>query len=264
MKAEIILYNAEKEKSRFTLDRGVRPYGFFLVVSKGRFCVKFPALKESFSFKPYEIAYIPPNTEFERKVIEPIDFHQFSVKLYDSDGNDVALKAGKLNIPESQVKAIINSAELITDYSAQSDALVMHILHRILSDNHLFSQRSETPQISEEIMTAVKYISEHLSERISIPEIASQLHLSHNGLIWKFKKELNVTPLNYIALCRIKRAKQLLLEDNLTVTQIAEECGYANAYYFSNAFKNAEGVSPSAFRKKIVPRAMQGTEDAVL
>ena len=120
--------------------------------------------------------------------------------------------------------------------------------HRILTDAYLFSNTVSLPQISPQIVRVIRYIAEHLHEPLSVASLAASLHLSHNGLIWKFKKELHTTPMRYIAACRIKRAKQLLFEGSLTMAQIAEACGYSNAYYFSNAFKKSEGISPSDFR----------------
>ena len=252
MKTDIILYNTEKNKTFFKLTSGIRPWGILLAISKGSFRLSFPDSEKSCVISRYEIAYVPPNTEFCREIIEPIDFHQFAFQICDMGDHFDALTPGKLSIPQEQVKTILASADKISNFPAKSDQLAEHILHRILIDCSLFSSATLTPQMSKETLLTSNYILKHLSEPLSVSKLAEKVNLSHNGLIWKFKKELNVTPVSYIAMCRIKRAKQLLFDSDLTISQIAESCGYANAYYFSNAFKKSEGLSPSDFRKKCV------------
>ena len=252
MNIRIVLYNTEKDKTTFQLSSGTRPWGILLAISKGSFRLSFPSLEQNHGLSPYESAYVPPNTKFRREVIESIDFHQFAFQICGQNNRCGMLKAGKLNVPEEQVRAILDSADKILNFPTESDQLAEHILHRILIDSYLFSHTASTPYVSKEIILTSNYILQHLSEPLSVSMLAEKLHLSHNGLIWKFKKELNVTPSNYITMCRIKHAKQLLLDSDLSISQIAENCGYANAYYFSNAFKKFEGISPSDFRKKCV------------
>jgi len=248
MKTKIVLYNTEKAKPRFEVSQATRPYAILLGISKGNFHLSFPELGQTHIISPYEIAYIPPNTNFYKEVLHPIDFHQFAFEILENDEKIVLPAAGKLCIPKDQVKAIFDSANLISQYHTDTAWITEHILHRILADSHLFSQSLSAKSTSREILAAIDYINAHLHEPLLVSSLAKALHLSHNGLIWKFKHELHITPQKYIAACRLKLAKQLLLEGDMPISQIAEQCGYANAYYFSNAFKQAEGLSPSAFR----------------
>lgn len=252
MKTEIVLYNTEKNKLQFQLRFGKSTWGILLAISKGSFRLSFPATGQSHIFFPYEVAYVPPNTDFLREVIEPIDFHQFTFQIYDLNEHFTPPSAGKLNIPKQQLKAILDSANMISFFPSETDELAKNILHRILIDNHLFFNAASTPNMSQEILAASNYILQNLSSPLSVASLAEKLHLSHNGLIWKFKKELNITPANYITMCRINRAKQLLFDSDLPISQIAEICGYTNTYYFSNAFKKSEGISPSLFRQRCI------------
>ena len=93
MKTNIILYNTETSKTHFKLSAGTRPWGILLAISKGSFRLSFPALKQSHVSSPYEIAYVPPNTEFYREIIEPIDFHQFAFQICSTIDGFGTLKA---------------------------------------------------------------------------------------------------------------------------------------------------------------------------
>ena len=72
----------------------------------------------------------------------------------------------------------------------------------------------------------------NFDKKIDMDELAKRVFLSHSGLIWKFKKELNTTPSNYLKILRLRYAKQLLLNYSYSVTEISEMCGFANPYYF--------------------------------
>jgi AraC-like DNA-binding protein len=249
MKTNIVLYNTEKAKPRFETEAAIRSWGILLAISKGSFRLSFPDTGESHTVAPYEISYVPPNTPFCRVILEPIDFHQFAFEILDTPFSLEMLPAGKLPIPHDQVKAILESADRLSQSHIDSAWMREHILHRMLTDGYLFSHHSPS-RVSRELLSVTEYIKSHLDEPLSVSSLAENLHLSHNGLIWKFKHELHTTPLQYISSCRLARAKQLLLESDMTMVQIAEACGYANAYYFSGAFKKAEGIAPTAYRRQ--------------
>ena len=68
-------------------------------------------------------------------------------------------------------------------------------------------------------------------------------------LIGEFKKHYGKTPSRVITDLRIQKAKELLSATDCSISQIAEDCGFDNVYYFSNAFKKETGMTPSAYRK---------------
>lgn len=57
-----------------------------------------------------------------------------------------------------------------------------------------------------------------------------------------------MTPFEYTARLKIKRAEELLVNTNLAIKDISGVCGFENEYYFSNFFKKRKGVSPTKFR----------------
>ena len=246
----MILYNSGKNKTFFELERGIRPWDIIFTVSNGCFSLEFPEDEEIVIFHPYEVAYIPANTPFVRKVIEPIDFYQFAFKRLDDDVIYKGLERGKLHPSKAHVKTLLESAERLSAFPEQQD-LSLGILSFLLTENYIFSRDNgqSVSGLSRETAYAINYINAHLHEKIDISALADEVYLSHTGLIWKFKKELNTTPSDYLIAARMQHAKMLLLENNISVSEIAEQCGYANVYYFSNAFRNYTGKSPSDFRK---------------
>ena len=57
------------------------------------------------------------------------------------------------------------------------------------------------------------------------------------------------SPIKFVQNIRINKAKQLLIDENVSINKIAFECGYNDAFYFSRIFKKVTGVTPSEYRK---------------
>ena len=64
-----------------------------------------------------------------------------------------------------------------------------------------------------------------------------------------FKEELGLTFIEYLTKIRIDAAKRLLLETNMTVSEISDLVGYQDPSYFTKVFKKREGVTPTQFRR---------------
>ncbi|MGN0168737.1 MAG: response regulator [Acetatifactor sp.] len=98
------------------------------------------------------------------------------------------------------------------------------------------------------IVTNVKkYIGEHVSERLSLNEVAAVFGISPNYLSQLFGKYNDVGFSEYINTCKINEAKRLLDEGTLKVYEVAEMLGFESSFYFSKVFKKVEGVSPTDY-----------------
>lgn len=254
MELRMILFNFDTNRSFFELERGRRPWDILLTASRGSFSVYFPERGEQHLFLPFEIAHIPPNTEFVRRVVEPIDFYQFTFQRTGKDRLFDSLKGGKLSISESRSRLILEDAERIA-LLPDAIELAQYLVEQMVIGQYLVSRGglSPTHYISPEIEQTIRYMNDHLAEKIPLEQLADRMHLSHNGLIWKFKKEIAMTPSEYLIAIRMRHAQQLLLDGRRSISEIAERCGYANAYYFSNAFCKCVGCRPTEFRKKYLP-----------
>jgi AraC-like DNA-binding protein len=86
------------------------------------------------------------------------------------------------------------------------------------------------------------------TERLTLEDLAGIVHLHPNYFSELFKTVVGVSPLRYLAQYRLDRARELLLSTHLTMREIAAAVGFGDAFYFSRAFRRAEGVSPTAYR----------------
>ena len=109
------------------------------------------------------------------------------------------------------------------------------------------SRESEPDSVYKKIFD---YLYEHLSEDISLSDIANACHYSQSYIRHIFKKETNYTISRYLNILRITKAKQLLLTTNLPISEIALIVGYNDPNYFTNTFRKITDFSPKAWRSK--------------
>ena len=115
----------------------------------------------------------------------------------------------------------------------------------------LLTKETEPAVKNAQVAQAVSYIERSLGRReLSNELLASALHMSTASFRKQFTQAMGVSPMRYVLIRRMEYAKQLLQEGGCTVGQAAEQCGFANIYYFSNVFKSQTGVAPSQYAKR--------------
>ncbi|MFD0961108.1 helix-turn-helix domain-containing protein [Paenibacillus chungangensis] len=94
------------------------------------------------------------------------------------------------------------------------------------------------------------FIEDHFSDpNMSLHMVSVQFNLNPSHLSRLFKEEFNVRFIDYLTSLRINRAKQLLIETDLPINDIAEKVGYMHAFSFIRAFKKSEKLTPGYYRK---------------
>ncbi len=116
------------------------------------------------------------------------------------------------------------------------------------------SDRQTEDPAEAPIRSILRYMQEHLSEEISLNVLAEEFHLSAQYISQLFKSEIGVNYLTYLTNIRVGSAKKLLISTALSITEIAERCGYSDYRVFTKAFKKTEGVTPSQYRRNFAER----------
>ncbi|PQP83083.1 DNA-binding response regulator [Paenibacillus sp. PCH8] len=126
------------------------------------------------------------------------------------------------------------------------------VQHRIASGRqHVYKD------IVEQALTFTK---EHYADPdLSIQKVCGHLHISSGYFCGIFKKEVQLTFLQYLMQIRMEAARELLRSTELKSFQIAEQVGFAEPNYFSFCFKKHIGVSPKEYRKQAPQAASEGS-----
>lgn len=104
-------------------------------------------------------------------------------------------------------------------------------------------------QSSKPIRMAQEYIESHYMESISLEDVAGYVFLHPSYLSHVFKENLGIGFSEYLANCRLERAKYLLTNTNDTIYSIARQVGYTEPRAFSKFFLKIVGVKPSDYRR---------------
>ncbi|MBR2565370.1 MAG: response regulator [Paenibacillus sp.] len=106
-------------------------------------------------------------------------------------------------------------------------------------------------QDSTPIGEALAYIETHLGEPITMRELADSLHLNSSYFSVLFKEQVGLNFSEYLMRKRVQRAKELLVQTNLPISEVAERVGYQTDKYFIKVFKSLENISPSKYRHAV-------------
>ena len=94
------------------------------------------------------------------------------------------------------------------------------------------------------------YILEnYTSSTLNINDIANYAGISQVHLRRIFKSAANTTPIKYVNFLKLEKAKNMLINSNYNINEIASSVGFDDAYYFSRIFKKEFGISPSEYKK---------------
>ena len=160
------------------------------------------------------------------------------------------LQSGMLDYKDSFRKN--GTVELLYKSITENDGELCSCFFTDLCVQYKAEHRLSESKYSEDVSAFIDYVKSNYREKISVKSFADSIFMTHTGFLMKFKRETGVTPVEYIGTFRLGTASQLLFDSNLTVSSIAEMCGYENLYYFNNAFKKKFGLSPMRYGKNNV------------
>ena len=155
--------------------------------------------------------------------------------------------------PVVQQIGLALKAELETNHSnsrlyAESAAtfLAVHLLRRYSTRKpDLKKYAGGLPQ--HQLKQAIDYIQAHLETDISLDEIAACVGISRYYFCRLFKQSTGLSPHQFVIQQRVERAKQLLRQGKMSLTEVAIACGFSHSSHLHRHFKRLTGVTPKAF-----------------
>ena len=104
----------------------------------------------------------------------------------------------------------------------------------------------------EQLEVVFKYIDTNLGKNITLADMSGCLHMSKSHFSDLFKRSINITPHQYVIKSRVQKAKQLLEQTNLSITEIAEKTGFNTNSHFSRSFRQHANIAPKSHRANIL------------
>ena len=190
--------------------------------------------------------------EFLQLYLEPIVLNRIGSELYGCDEVELLPQPMPFDPAISQIASALQNAlktqatgsKLYAD--AMANALATHLVYH-------YSTRKvrgcdEFGRLSRwQLKRVTDYVDEHLAEDLSLAELSSLVSLSSFHFARLFKRSVGCAPHQYHIRCRIKRSKELLLDKELSIAQIAQVVGFSSQSHLNYHFKRVVGLTPTAF-----------------
>lgn len=139
-------------------------------------------------------------------------------------------------------------------HAAMLDALARQVAICLLR-SHLTVRKSDQIELSRagpvdrRLRRAIEFMHDNFGREIAVEEIASAAYLSEYHFARLFKQISGITPHVYLANLRLERARNLLAESALPISEIASMVGYQSQSHFTKMFKSVTGVTPRVYRE---------------
>lgn len=99
------------------------------------------------------------------------------------------------------------------------------------------------------VAKAISYLDKNFNKDISLDEVSREVNINPYYFSKRFKEETGVNFIDYLTGMRIRKAKELLENPELSIKEICTRSGYSDPNYFSRIFKKIENVTPSEYRE---------------
>ena len=134
---------------------------------------------------------------------------------------------------------------------AYMDILVVQLMRNASTS---MTQVVDSSPTNRQCATVRRYIDNHYKEQLTLDLLAAEAKVNKYYLAHAYKQAYGISPINYMISRRIQAGKRLLLETDLSLSQISGILGFSSASYFSQSFRKAEGISPVEYRKANVSK----------
>lgn len=148
------------------------------------------------------------------------------------------------------LKRELESGELSSQLYVEAATMLLaaHLL-RHYSTSQLSLQTDVGGLSRASLNQVIEYIDAHLTEDLSVSEIAASISMSQYHFTRLFKQSLGVAPYQYVIQRRVAFAKQLLASPNLSITQVSQQIGFYTPNQFSHFFRRHTGLSPKEYQQ---------------
>lgn len=133
-----------------------------------------------------------------------------------------------------------------TGYQQICSGLVIYILSTIISIKK--NEDFEGKLIEQTIQRACLTIRESMDKNLNIQQLACDLNIDYSLFRKMFKVYTGISPGQYHLSLRIRQAKDLLINTDLSIKEISYRLGFESIYYFSRIFKSKTGINPTEYK----------------
>lgn len=230
----------------FFLEEGTRTYiindKIYNISAGDVILIKPNILHKTQSKKRFKRYVINFNEEYILRYASE-ELKNYLLKCFE-ETNAISLSKELFSTVLEYIKSAGNSEDDIHQFICLTNIL------SILSNNINDFTRKEIDIKNFEIQKVLEYINENFVKISGLDEISEKFYITKFHLCRIFKESAGLTVIKYINGLKIQKACNLLDKTELTITEIAFECGFNSSMYFCKTFKQLTGYSPLKYRNR--------------
>ena len=232
---------------------------FYVIDGKGEFNIQ----GQRFPVKANDFVIINPQVEHTElsSPDEPLEYIVLGINGLSFSNLTPVSEGGHpfsfFNLRDEQKDILRYLNAMVQEATSQSMSyeLVCHnlleiLLIKILRHQHFDLEVSKQSKATKDISFIKHYLETYYHESIQLEDLASMTHLSRFYISHSFKKEIGMSPMEYLIAIRIKESKILLRTTNYSISQVADIVGFTTPTYFSKQFRKSTGISPTDYREQ--------------
>lgn len=228
-----------------------------------------------FEYLPGETVVVPSNVEMkidfpeasrhnptqclalaidQAKILDTLDFLN---ERYPKEGSDRFWQLNhqhyffynNVDLAATINKLIKECMSTLTTKDALADLTLQELLIRIIQTQTLKSIDQAKPvSRNNPIAPVVEFIRQNLQEDINLKKLSDRACMSTTSFYRFFKRELGMSPIEFVLCEKIKYAKKLLQNQSLQINEVCFEAGFEDCNYFIRLFKKHEGITPKQYQ----------------
>ncbi len=239
---QIHYYRFHKQRHVDAIPASVIPYYDLTVVLDGS--LEYRVNNHRVSVKENDVILMPPGSKRERLAGEgEVTYASFNFRTDEP----LSLPLLTMGGVSKEVRMMLFACNEIDrdreDWRNSFESMTEAVLHAVRAQ----VSRSGNSELTERILA---YIRENYRHPITLKKIAGEMSYSVVYCDQAFKKDMGVSVIRYLIDYRIAKVKEFLIENILSLREIALKTGFAESNYLSRQFRRRTGVSPLRFRRE--------------
>lgn len=253
-----------KNSSIIKINRTIRHHELILITGgKGHIVIE----NKTYQFKAGALLYICPNIQYSLESDGEDHLSCFTVHFSYAT---VGFKGDKWDITRATNMLPLDCVQILKDYYQINNIfknlienwfaklpgyefitrnllsqLLIEIYHNIKNNNQNYSTSLKVEKI-------IEYMRSNVDTRVTIADLAELVQLSPAYLSGIFKETTGYSVIKFFNKIKVDKAKELIIEGDKKVKEVAQILGFTDEFYFSRIFKKIEGISPLEFYRSNV------------
>ncbi|API93319.1 AraC family transcriptional regulator [Virgibacillus pantothenticus] len=229
---------------------------FYIVKGKGSFVL----VDQEIPIKENDLVIINPNVEHTEKsnLHDSLEYIALGIEglFFSSADKRNHLGLYRFQVDRNNILFYLNRLLEEIQLSKENYEIICQNIIEIMiiklqRDKKLTINQTASPNINKASAFIMYYINQNYRDSITLDKLAEVGHINKYYLAHTFKKDMGISPIEYLNRVRIKEAKLMLETTDYSIAHIAAFTGFSSQSFFTQAFKRLTSQTPSKYRKEM-------------